>query len=103
MSGVQPKPEGVIYPPIDDLLRNVESKYALVVYAAKRARQINTYNHQLQYGMLETTGPLVQADPECKPLSIALREINEDKLSLTYEEEKPEEVTVEEEFVTFDF
>ncbi|QPK94615.1 DNA-directed RNA polymerase subunit omega [Actinomyces sp. zg-332] len=86
MSGVLPKPEGVIYPPIDDLLRNVESKYALVVYAAKRARQINTYNQQLQDGMLEMTGPLVQTDPDCKPLSIALREINEDKLELIYQE-----------------
>lgn len=93
MSGVSPKNEGVIYPPIDDLLENVESKYALVVYAAKRARQINTYNQQLQDGMLEMTGPLVQTDPECKPLSIALREINEKKLELVRNENKVVEAT----------
>ena len=88
MSGVSPKPEGVIYPPIDDLLAKVESKYALVVYATKRARQINTYNQQLQDGMLEMTGPLVQTEPDCKPLSVALREINDDKLELVYNEDE---------------
>ncbi len=32
---------GIIDPPIDDLLARVESKYALVIFASKRARQIN--------------------------------------------------------------
>ena len=36
-------PEGITNPPIDDLLGQVSSKYALVIYAAKRARQINDY------------------------------------------------------------
>ena len=44
-------------PPIDDLLEKVESKYALVVYAAKRARQINTYNLEIADGMFSTPGP----------------------------------------------
>ncbi len=35
------KLEGIINPPIDDLLSKVESKYALVIFASKRARQIN--------------------------------------------------------------
>ena len=34
-------PEGITNPPIDDLLDQVSSKYALVIFAAKRARQIN--------------------------------------------------------------
>lgn len=34
---------GIIDPPIDDLLEKVDSKYALVVFAAQRARQINDY------------------------------------------------------------
>nr|MBA2323459.1 DNA-directed RNA polymerase subunit omega [Pseudonocardiales bacterium] len=33
-------PEGITNPPIDDLLDKASSKYALVIFAAKRARQI---------------------------------------------------------------
>lgn len=82
MSGTIAKPEGITNPPIDELLDKVDSKYALVVYAAKRARQINTYNQQLRDGMLETVGPLVSVGPEDKPLSIAMREINEGLVEL---------------------
>ena len=39
MTGIVAKPEGITYPPIDDLMEKVDSKYALVVYAARRARQ----------------------------------------------------------------
>ena len=35
------EPEGIINPPIDELLEATDSKYSLVIYAAKRARQIN--------------------------------------------------------------
>ncbi|HYI32088.1 MAG TPA: DNA-directed RNA polymerase subunit omega, partial [Glaciibacter sp.] len=31
------KPTGIIDPPIDDLLTKVDSKYALVIFASKRA------------------------------------------------------------------
>ena len=82
MSGTVASPEGITDPPIDDLLEAVDSKYALVIYGAKRARQINTYNAQLQEGLLEFVGPLVPAAQEDKPLSIALREINEGLLRL---------------------
>ena len=85
MSGVVAQPEGITQPPIDDLLDRVDSKYALVVYAAKRARQINTYNQQIADGMFSTPGPLVSVGPEDKPLSIALREIREDLLTFTQE------------------
>ncbi|GAB2694553.1 DNA-directed RNA polymerase subunit omega [Thalassiella azotivora] len=74
-------PEGITNPPIDDLLQAADSKYALVIYAAKRARQINAYYSQLGEGLLEYVGPLVETHVQEKPLSVALREINEGKLT----------------------
>ena len=45
----------MIHPRIDELLNTdaggVDSRYALVIVAAKRARQINNYHHQLGEGM----------------------------------------------------
>ena len=70
------EPEGIINPPIDELLEATDSKYSLVIYAAKRARQINAYYSQLGEGLLEYVGPLVDTHVHEKPLSIALREIN---------------------------
>lgn len=72
---------GIIDPPIDDLLDKVESKYALVLFASKRARQINEYYSDLHEGSLfDNVGPLVDCTVDDKPLSIALHEINEQKL-----------------------
>jgi len=76
-------PEGITYPPVDDLLEHVDSKYRLVLFAAKRARQINAYYSQLGEGLLENVGPLVDIGIQEKPLSIALREINSDVLECT--------------------
>ncbi len=74
---------GIIDPPIDELLTKVESKYALVIFASKRARQINDYYADLHEGSLfDNVGPLVDSTIDDKPLSVALREINEDKLVL---------------------
>lgn len=70
-------PEGITDPPIDELLKIADSKYALVIYAAKRARQINAYYSQLGEGLLEYVGPLVETHVQEKSLSIAMREINE--------------------------
>lgn len=67
---------GITNPPIDDLLTRVDSKYRLVLFAAKRARQINAYYSQLGEGLLENVGPLVDTGIQEKPLSIALREVN---------------------------
>ena len=78
LSGTAFTPEGVTNPPIDELLTKVDSKYSLVLYSAKRARQINAYYSQLGEGLLEYVGPLVETAPQEKPLSIALREINAD-------------------------
>ena len=40
MSGTAAAPEGITNPPIDELLAIADSKYSLVIYAAKRARQL---------------------------------------------------------------
>ena len=72
---------GIIDPPIDELLEKVDSKYALVIFASKRARQINDYYADLHEGSLfDNVGPLVDSNVDDKPLSVALHEINENKL-----------------------
>ncbi|AIT89238.1 DNA-directed RNA polymerase subunit omega [Corynebacterium ulcerans] len=75
--GVYDAPTGITAPPIDDLLKRVSSKYALVIFAAKRARQINSYYQQADEGVFEFVGPLVTPEAQEKPLSIALREIEQ--------------------------
>ncbi len=80
--------QGIIDPPIDDLLSKVESKYALVIFASKRARQINDYYADLHEGSLfDNVGPLVDSTIDDKPLSVALHEINEDKLTVTKQQQ----------------
>ena len=77
------RPAGIIDPPIDELLEKVDSKYQLVIFAAKRARQINDYYSDLHEGSLfDNIGPLVDSTVDDKPLSVALHEINEGKLVL---------------------
>ena len=88
--------EGITNPPIDELLTKSDSKYKLVLFAAKRARQINAYYSQLGEGLLEYVGPLVDTHVQEKPLSIALREINDDLL--TCEDVDPAELAAEREF-----
>ena len=75
--------EGITNPPIDDLLEKTDSKYKLVLYSAKRARQINAYYSQLGEGLLNNVGPLVETGVQEKPLSIALREVNAGLLTCT--------------------
>ncbi len=89
MFGITAVPEGITNPPIDDLLKVADSKYALVIYGAKRARQINAYYSQLGEGLLEYVGPLLDTHVQEKPLSIALREI--DAGLLTCEDIEPDE------------
>ena len=85
MSGTVAAPEGITDPPIDELLEAADSKYALVIYSSKRARQINDYYSDLHEGNLfDTVGPLVDSSVEDKPLTIALHEIYEDKLRLRH-------------------
>ena len=79
------KQAGIIEPPIDELLSRVDSKYGLVIFASKRARQINDYYSDLHEGNLfDNVGPLVDSSVEDKPLTIALHEIYEDKLRLRH-------------------
>jgi DNA-directed RNA polymerase subunit omega len=82
--------KGIIDPPIDELLTKVDSKYGLVIFASKRARQINDYYADLHEGSLfDNVGPLVESSIDDKPLSVALREINEGKLSITADSTLP--------------
>ena len=72
----------MIEPQIESLLDHVDSKYTLVILAAKRSRQINSYFTQLGEGVSEYTPPQVplSADQAPKTLSIALQEIAEGKI-----------------------
>jgi DNA-directed RNA polymerase subunit omega len=82
VSGTVANPIGITNPPIDELLAATDSKYSLVIYAAKRARQINAYYSQLGEGLLEYVGPLVDTRSQEKPLSISLREIKDRLLNV---------------------
>ena len=76
------KAEGIIAPPIDELLEKVESNYELVIFASKRARQINEYYSALHEGSLfNYVGPLVESSIDDKALSIALHELHQGKLT----------------------
>ncbi|HZD18105.1 MAG TPA: DNA-directed RNA polymerase subunit omega [Actinomycetota bacterium] len=76
----------MIEPKIDDLLGQVDSKYTLVILAARRAREINSYYSQLGEGRAEFIPPLVESGLRNKPISIALEEISEGKINA----ERPE-------------
>jgi DNA-directed RNA polymerase subunit omega len=70
----------MMYPPIEELLAKVDSKFTLVSIAAKRGRQINSYFSQLGEGLGAIVPPQV-ASVSRKPLSIALEEIAADKIT----------------------
>jgi DNA-directed RNA polymerase subunit omega len=84
-----PAADGIINPPIDDLLKIVDSKYQLVIMAARRARQINAYYSQLGEGLLEYVGPLVETRVQEKALSISLREVQNGLISAEPTTEEP--------------
>ena len=69
----------MIDPKIDDLLDKVDSRYTLVILAAKRAREINSYYNQLGEGRGEFVPPLVEGLGS-KPLAIALQEVAQGKV-----------------------
>lgn len=67
----------------------VESRYSIVIAAAKRARQL-----------IGGQDPMVKMSPGKKPLSMAVEELYSGKLKLSREGEAPEEVlSVEEDAV----
>lgn len=83
----------MIEPSIDVLLSKVDSKYSLVILAARRAREINNYYSQLGEGRGEFVPPLVETGGlREKPLTISIQEIAEDKVNA----ERPEEPEDEE-------
>ena len=47
MKHVSTNNEGIVNPPVDRLLDKTDSKYGLVIFGARRARQINAYYSQL--------------------------------------------------------
>jgi len=59
----------MIYPPINELSDKVDSRYTLVVEAAKRARQL-----------VDGAPKLVDVDSD-KPVTVAIQEIYENKIS----------------------
>jgi len=74
----------VIQPRIDSLLENVDSRYALVIVAAKRARQINNYHHQLGEGTFDDNPPPLVESRSKNYLTMALEEVSQAKLKYAY-------------------
>ena len=73
----------MIQPRIDKLFGTVDCRYALVIVAAKRARQINNYHHQLGEGTFEELPPLVESRSK-NYLTMAFEEIAEGKMKYKY-------------------
>ena len=65
----------MLYPPVADLLKNVDSRYLLVNVVAHRARQISTEAEALQEELTD------------KPVTLAIREVAEGKLSGSVKDE----------------
>jgi DNA-directed RNA polymerase subunit omega len=72
-------------PRIDDLLASARgSRYALVIAAAKRARQINNYHHQLGEGTFDDFAPPLVESRSKNYLTMALEEIAEGKIKISF-------------------
>ena len=65
----------MLYPPVADLLKNVDSRYLLVNVVAQRARQI-AYEAEI-----------LQEDLPEKPVTLAICEVADGKLSASLKEE----------------
>jgi DNA-directed RNA polymerase subunit omega len=65
----------MLYPPIADLLDKVDGRYLLVNVVAKRARQIATEARVLEENLTD------------KPVTLAIREVADGKLSAGLKEE----------------
>jgi DNA-directed RNA polymerase subunit omega len=73
----------MIHPRIDDLLeRTADSRYTLVIIAAKRARQINNYHHQLGEGIgFEEAPPPLNESRSKNYLTMAMEEVASGKIT----------------------
>ena len=65
----------MLYPPVADLLKNVDSRYLLVNVVAHRARQIVVEAEAFQEELPE------------KPVTLAIQEVADGKLSATIKED----------------
>jgi len=65
----------MLYPPVADMLKYVDSRYLLVNVVAQRARQIAEEAEELQEELPE------------KPVTMAIREVADGKLSASLKEE----------------
>ena len=74
----------MIHPRVDKLLGSVPERYGLVLVAAKRARQINNYHHQLGEGTFEDFPPPLVESRSKNYLTMALEEISEGKIDYDY-------------------
>ena len=74
----------MIHPRIDELLENVDSRYGLVIVAAKRARQINNYHQQLGEGTFEDFPPPLVESRSKNYLTMALEEVSEGMIKYEY-------------------
>ncbi len=73
----------MIEPRIDTLLKRVESRYGVVIAAAKRARQINNYYQQLGEGTFDDFPPPLVESRSKNYLTIALEEIAQGKIKVS--------------------
>jgi len=76
--------EDVIFPDHDRLLEQVDSNYAGVIVAAKRARQINSYYHNLGEGTFDEFPPPMVETVSKNYLTIALEEVAAGKMKYHY-------------------
>ena len=74
----------MIDPRVDTLLESVDSRYALVIVAAKRARQINNYHHMLGEGSFDEAPPPMIESRSKNYLTMSLEEIAQNKLTYEY-------------------
>ena len=74
----------VIKPRLDKLLDQVDSHYACVIVAAKRARQINSYYHNLGEGTFDEYPPPMVETGSKNYLKISLDEIASGKIKYRY-------------------
>ena len=65
----------MLYPPVADLLKDIESRYLLVNVVAQRARQIAEEAEEFGEELTE------------KPVTLAIREVAEGKLTASLKEE----------------
>ena len=72
-------------PRIDELLPQAgNSRYALTIIAAKRARQINSYYHNLGEGTFDEFPPPMVETASKNYLTIALEEVAAGKMKYHY-------------------